>query len=239
MKRPRRRRWLRWIVAGAVLAACLAVGGTWLALRHVPQWYRPVSVPDDQLQRVRDTLTDKFREISDRMVAREPFDVTFTERMVSEWITARGQIWPEAQEWVPAWLRDPVIAFVPGEIILAAHLDRDGWEGIVGLHFRVHIDGQAIVVQLADVTCGAVPLPSSLLADSASSLIHSDRLDPEGMPDELARLVHKLRRVEIVDFLDRGVRVDEPLIWKNGDRPYRILDVAVEAGQATVRIQPQ
>ncbi len=238
MKRRKRKRWLRRIAAGTLVAACLAAGGLWLGLRHVPGWYRPVDVPDEQLQRVRNDLADKFREVSDRMVAGRSFEVTFTDRVVSEWIAARGQIWPDSQEWIPPWLTGPVVAFVPGEIVLAAHLNRDGWEGIVGLHFRIELDGQVVVLRLAGVTWGAVPVPLRVLAGSVSGLIRSERLDPEAMPDELARLVRKLRRVEVTEFLDEGVRMDGPLVWKNGDRPYRILDVRVEPGRATLRIQP-
>ena len=223
---------------GVVAAACLAAVGLWLGLRHVPAWYTPVHVPEEQLQRVRDDLADKFREVSDQIVAGEPFEVSMTDRMVSEWIAARGEIWPDSQEWIPTWLRDPVVAFQPGEIILAAHLDRDGWESIVGLHFRAELDGQVVVLRLAGVTSGAVSIPLRLLTEPAERLIHAERLDPDAMPDELARLVRKLRRVEVVGFVEQGLHLDEPLVWKNGDRPYRVLDVHLDQGRATVRIQP-
>lgn len=238
MKRRKPRRWLRRAAAGVLVAGCVAAGGLWLGLRHVPAWYRPVRVPPEQLQRVRDDLADKFREVSDRIVVGEPFEVTLTDRMVSQWIAARGQIWPDSQGWVPPGLADPVVAFVPNEIILGTHVQRDRWEGIIGLHFRVGIDGQAVVVRLVGVTWGAVPVPLGTLADPIAGVIQADRMDPEAMPDELARLVQKLRSLEVVEFLDEGVRLEEPLVWKNGDRPYRILDVRVEQGRVVVRIKP-
>lgn len=219
-------------------AACLAVGAVWLALRHVPAWYTPVHVPEEQLQRVRDDLAGKFREVSDRIVAGKPFDVTLTDRMVSEWIDARGQIWPDSQEWIPPWLADPVVAFLPHRIVLGAHLQRGDWEGIIGLHFQVDCDDRAVVVRLAEVTWGAVPIPLGRLANTTESLIHAERLDPDAMPDELARLLRKLRTVEVTEFLNEGVRLEGPLIWKNGDRPYRILAVRLEQGRAVLRIQP-
>ena len=101
MKRRKPRRWLRRAAAGVLVAGCVVAGGLWLGLRHVPAWYRPVRVPPEQLQRVRDDLADKFREVSDRIVGGEPFEVTLTDRMVSQWIAARGQIWPDSQGWIP------------------------------------------------------------------------------------------------------------------------------------------
>ena len=48
----------------------------------------------------------------------------------------------------------------------------------------------------------------------------------------------KLRKVEVLDYLTEGIRYDRPLIWKNGDRPYRITDLQVEQGRLVLRIHP-
>ena len=40
------------------------------------------------------------------------FEMVVTDQMLTEWCVARGQIWPDAEEWLPNWLLDPVIAFV-------------------------------------------------------------------------------------------------------------------------------
>jgi len=128
------------IAAGTAAALVVALLAAWLALRHVPAWYRPVAVPPDQLQRVRDSVTEAFRDVSDRIVVGQSFDRTFTAEQLTEWLVARADIWPEAGGWLPPWLRDPVIAFEPGRIILAAHLDRDGWEAIVALHLSVQVE---------------------------------------------------------------------------------------------------
>ena len=238
MRRTKRRRWLRRIVLGVLVVGLAAGAGGWLALRHVPDWYQPIQVPQDQLQQVRDSLTDKFTEISDEMVKGRPFEVTLDEQTVTRWIVARGEIWPDAERWIPPWLRDPVLVFDPDRITLAAHLDHDGWESILGIHFSASVEDKAVVLRLEGVTAGAVPIPLSALSDPLAQLVDSDGLDVEMMPDELSSAIRKLREVEVLDYLTEGIRYDRPLIWKNGDRPYRITDIRVEQGRMVLRIQP-
>lgn len=238
MKRSKRRRWLRAVLWGIALAGSVMLLGGWLALRHVPSWYRPVPVPEQELQRVRDSLAEAFRDVSDLMVAAEPFEFTLQDATVSEWITARGQIWPDSEAWVPPWLRDPVVVFAPGTIILAAHLDRDGWESIVAVHLAVTVEQGEVVMRLERVTCGALTIPWSLLDEPLDRLIHSERLDVQAMPDELASVMRKLRRAEAGGLFASGVRFRPPFIWKNGDRPYRIREVLIGDGWLMLRIDP-
>ena len=238
MKRVKRRRWRRRVVLGVVAPALIVAGCGWLALRHVPAWYQPVRVPQDHLQRVRDSLTDKFSEISDHMVGRAAFEVSVTDHQVTEWIVARGEIWPDSEAWLPSWLKDPVAAFVPGRVILAAHLDRDGWESILGAHFSICVEGDELVLRLESVTAGALPVPLSTLAEPLDRLIHTDRLDVEAMPDELARAVSKLRQGAALHFLTHGQRARGPFVWKNGDRPYRVRNLQINDGWMKVVIEP-
>jgi hypothetical protein len=238
MRRRKRRRWLGRILFGLLALAVVVLVGGWLALRHIPSWYEPVQVPDDQLQRVRDSLTDKFREISDQMVRRSTFEVYVTDHAVTEWVVARAQIWPDSEQWLPEWLSDPVVAFVPGRIVLAAHLEHDGWEAILGAHFSVEVAGDDLILCLDSVTTGALPVPLSSLAGPLERLVHSGRLDPEVMPDELARAVRKLRSGDALSFLAHGQRASGPFIWKNGDRPYRLRGLEIGDGWLKALIEP-
>jgi len=238
MKRTKRRRRLLRIAVGAAGVGVLAFVALALALLHIPAWYRPVGVPAERLQEVRDGLADKFGEISDQMVRGRPFDVVFDHRVVSEWIVSRGEIWPDADRWIPPWLRDPLIVFTSERIILAAHLDRNGWESIVAVHFCVSVENEEVVIRLDRVTSGAVPIPLAALARPLEGLVRSERLDVEMMPDEVAAVVRKLRTVPLVEYLTEGVRYDRPLVWRNGDRPYRIIGVRLEPGRLVLRIRP-
>ena len=238
MKRAKRRRWLRRIVFGVIAVACTVLVGGWLALRHIPDWYRPLTVPADRLQQVRNSLTHRFSDISDRMVAGAAFEVSITDQEVTEWLAARGHIWPGADQWLPPWLTGPVVAFVPGRIVLAAHLNRDGWESITAAHFSVGVDGGALVIRLERVTAGALPIPLALLADPLDGLVHTDRLDVESLPDEMAQAVNGLRAGDALGFLSGGQRLAGPFVWKNGDRPYRVRDVQIGEGWLHVVIEP-
>lgn len=238
MMSRRRRRRLRRVVLFLLAALLLTLAGSWLALRHIPNWYQPVQVANDQLQRVRDSLTDTFREVSDRIVAGEVFEIALTDQMVSEWVVARGQIWPDADEWLPAWLENPVVAFTSDRLVLGALLNRDGWQAIVGAHFSIRVQGDDVVLRLEEVTAGVLPVPLASLASPLQKLIHSNRLDPEAMPDELARALVKLRDGPALSFLSQGQWMHGPLIWKNGDRPYYIRDIQIGDGWLKAKIEP-
>ncbi len=221
----------------AAAAVALPVAG-WLALRHVPGWYRPLTVPDDQFQRVRNSLTDRFSDISDQMVTRSVFEVSITDQEVTEWLVARGQIWPEADRWLPPWLTHPVVAFLPGRVVLGARVDYHGWRTIAGAHFTVAPNNGGLLLRLTGLTAGALPLPVGTLAEPLEGLVESNRLDPDSLPDEFARAVTKLREGGALALLTDGQRLDGPFVWKNGDRPYRIRGVEIGQGWLKVRIEP-
>ncbi|MFQ5489085.1 MAG: hypothetical protein ACE5GE_00070 [Phycisphaerae bacterium] len=237
-RRRKRRRWLRRILLLLLGGVSLVAGAGWLGLRHIPDWYRPVRVADGELQRVRDSLTNTFRDISDRIVKGDRFEISLTDQMVTEWCAARGQIWPDADEWLPEWLKDPMVAFTPGRIVLGARLDRGAWQSIVGAHFSIETLGDDLILRLEEVTAGALPIPLASLAGPVEQLIHSQRLDPDSLPDELARAVQKMRDGPALSFLSQGQRVPGPLIWKNGDRPYFIRSVQVDDGWTKLIVEP-
>ncbi len=240
MKRILRRRWIRRVGIGLSVAVVVALVGGWLVLHHVPAWYRPVTVAPDQVQRVRDSLTRVFQNISERMVARPraKFETAITQQTVNEWLAVRGQIWPDSEQWIPPWLRDPVIAFEPGRLILAAHFDRNGWEAIVAVHLSVTADHGRVTARVERVSCGALPLPMSLLGAPLADLVDGDRLDLPGMPDELANAVRKVQGTEIGALLTEGLTFDGPFIWKNGDRPYHITELRLQRGRLILTIDP-
>lgn len=238
MKRGTRRRWLRRMLIGGPIALLLALAVLWLALRHIPSWYRPVSVPPDELQRVRDTLADTFRSISDRMVQGRPFEVTATDQMITEWLIARAHIWPDSESWLPPWLRDPVVVFRPGRVILAAHMDREEWESILSAHFSLEVVGDDVMVSLERIAAGSVPIPVTSVAGLLDTMVQSDRLDTDAMPEDLARAVRKLRENGALSALSDGYRADGPFLWRNGNRPFYVRDVTIGEGWIRVRFDP-
>lgn len=239
--KARRKRWRRWLATGfglvlaAIGASCLFL---WLSLTRVPTWYHPPTVPEAEYQRVRDSLVDAVSEFSDRLVRGKPFELTFTGRQVSEWIATRSAIWTEAGDWVPPFLQDPVVAFEPGRMILAACLNKNDWKAIVSAHVSFEVTPMTVTVRLNEVAGGSLSIPVSLVAERLQTVLAAPGQDVDAMPDGVSDVVRFFRDAGAVELLKRGVVVDNRFRWKNGERWFRILDVTIERGALRLRVEP-
>jgi hypothetical protein len=210
----------------------------WLSLTHVPAWYDPPTVPEAEYQRVRDSLVDAVSEFSDRLVRGRPFEMTFTGRQVSEWMATRSAIWPDAGDWIPPFLEDPVMAFEPGRMILAARLNTHDWKAIVSAQLSFQVTRETVRIRLKKVAGGSCAIPVSLVAERLQAVLAASGQDVGAMPDGVSDAVRLFRDHGAVELLQRGVAVDNRFRWKNGERWFRILDVAIEKGKLRLRVEP-
>jgi hypothetical protein len=237
----RRKRWRRWVATGfgLVIAAmgsfCLFL---WLSLTHVPTWYHPPTVPEAEYQRVRDSLVDAVSEFSDRMVRGKPFEITVTGRQVSEWIATRSEIWPDAGDWIPPFLQDPMMAFEPGRMILAARLNKNDWKAIVSAHLTFVATPETVTIRLTEVAGGSLSIPVSLVAERLQSVLAASGQDVGAMPDGVSDAVRLFRDHGAAELLQRGVAVENRFRWENGERWFRILAVVIERGTLRLRVEP-
>jgi hypothetical protein len=82
-------RWTARIGLVAALGVPLVLAGLWLAVRHIPGWYRPPRLEGVELRRAQMDATDTFEWISARMVAGQPFDVVLRNESINEWLVGR------------------------------------------------------------------------------------------------------------------------------------------------------
>lgn len=242
MSKPRRKRRYRvWIIRAAL--ALVAIGGIvviggWLAVESIPDWYVPVEVSQAELTRVRNSLPNTYQAINERVMAGAAFDFPITERTVTEWVVARGELYPEARSWLPGWLRDPVVCFRDNRCIIGARVNYQGWQTILGIHLVMDVHDEDLTVRVDKLTAGAVPIPMSQLSEPLADLLDAHRLDEELMPDPIAKVLHRLRERGPEELVEHGVTFPNRIRLRNGNRVVRLRTVAAADGTLTVGLEP-
>ncbi len=228
----KRRRWLRWTCVALAAAGLVALAGLWLALAHVPGWYQPMIVPPSEYQIVRDDLVMAAEEFSTALVAGEPFRFALTQQELNEWISARWQIWPAAEEWVPRWLAEPMVVFKPDRIIVAGTLERGWLRTVASLHLRVIAEADALRVRLEGLHGGSLPVPATMIEKQLAEFAGQtqERL-ARGQASPQAKAVNAAE-------LEQSIALPNEFTWPNGRYDFRIEAIDVDDGRIIVTVRP-
>lgn len=233
----RRRRWFR------ILGACCAglimlLVAVWLTFQHKPGWYQPARVAESELQSVRDSLTEANLEFSSGLAGGKPFDFSLDAQRVNQWIAAREHIYPEAKPWVPAWIRDPVVAFEDGRLILAGLVELEGWKAVASAHVAVELAEESVRVRLAGVHGGSLPIPLSSGDRALGELARRSAVSDDAVPQALRDLADEMRGRAPSEVLREGTSVKNRFEYPDGRRLFRILKCEFNDGTMTLRIEP-
>ena len=240
--RKKPRRWLRWAVGITTAVFFVALFGAltiWMATQRVPGWYRPVDVAGEELSRVRNSLPNTYQDFTDLVVRGEVFDFAISDKTVTEWIVARGELYPEAREWLPDWFRDPVVHFDEDKCIVGARLQTGMWQAIVGIHLKAEVTREAITLRIEKVTAGSVPIPLSQFEKPLRRLLSDKRLDADLMPDPLSAIVRKLQDGGAHKLLSEGVSWPNLFQTANSRRVVKIVSLSAANGELRAGIEPR
>jgi hypothetical protein len=237
-RRGRVKRIVFWTAGGAFVTIVLGAALAWLAFQHIPSWYVPIAVPQAELSRIRNGLPNTYQDVNDRIIAGKPFEYALNDVLVTEWLVARAELYPDAREWLPNWVRDPVVRFQDGRGILGARIRGDGWETILGVYLVADITRDTVTVRLDGLTAGSLPVPVTWLADPLRQWLNDKRLDLETMPDPVAAVIQRLRDAGPTMLVDEGVTVRNLFQTRNGHRVFKLQSASTNDGNLIVGIQP-
>ena len=218
----------------AMIAALVA----WFGLRHTPAWYDPPYVSAEDLPRVRASLPTSLQSFTDQLVEGSPFQFRLSARTVNEWIAARESIWPDTRGRLPEWLSNPIVAFEDGRVIGAGRFERDGWRAVVSMHLVIAPEEDELVVRLVKTGIGAFGAPTERIGRALK--VWLDKLPEQGekVPEYLRTTIEALRESTTTQLLSEGVRVVNEFVWPNGEREFRISEVAAGDGWLTLSVEP-
>ncbi len=238
----RNRRWGR-----RILWSLLALFGTlaivavvgWFGFQKIPSWYKPVRVASSDLSRIRNSLPNAYDSFNAQIQKGETFDFKLIDRTVSEWLVARAELYPDAENWLPKWLRDPVVIFDDNKAIIGARVDYQGWRAIVGIHLTLDITNESITARIVKVTAGALPVPLSQLVKPIDDFLKDEDLDVETMPDPAAIVFKQLLDVGAAKALHDGLYWRNVFKAPNSRHVLKVRGASTANGELKIRIEPR
>ena len=232
------RRWSRRIALAAAVSMLVALVAAWLAFQHIPSWYNPPKITSDDLPRIRASLPNTYQAFTDLLVAGEVFEFTLSAITVNEWIAARAELWPDAQDWVPTNIAEPVVAFDDDALILAGRFERGNFQGILSIRLVISIGSDDLVARVAGVGVGSLGIPKDALIDILDDYLAQWKIDEAVLSETVAGLGRPLVRTKSVRPYFEGVNIANRIRWSNGDREFRLLSVRAQDGLLTLQIEP-
>jgi hypothetical protein len=226
------KRW-RWIVG---IALTLLIGGGvtgWLLLQHIPDWYRPMQVPPDDLQRIRNDLVQTTDSLGAMLnETRGPFKFKFTQDQINAWLSAREAIDPQSREWLPQRLSDPMLRFEPGGVRVAATYADGDFQTVVSARLAITASSEGIKVRLGDVAGGSLGLPESFVRKGL--LAFDRRVSPKlAQAGVTTRTRQHLRLADLAE----GITLPNTGKWIGGGQRFRLLGIDFENGAVVVTVE--
>ena len=220
---------------GMLMASAAAVG--WLAFQHIPDWYNPPQLTAAEMPAVRASLLGVYQAFTDQLARGGEFEFKLSAGTVNKWIAARADLWPDAGEMTPPWIKEPVVAFIDDRVVIAARYERDDWRAVLSAHFEVVPEGNTLVIRMVKSAAGSLPLPFALISDAVDEHL-ADVFGKDGaLPFKSGALPTRMERLESVQTLLDGWEMENRIYWSNGRRHFRIMELHAENGWLVLKVE--
>lgn len=222
------------MLAGLVLLPLIFV----LLVEFRPGWYRPAGTDPESLEEARLHATRVADFISDRMVRREPFDVTLTGATANHWLATLLYDRPQLVEKLPSYLVRPTVGFGDDGIQVGATYERWGVRAVVSLRCSFELDGADLLqFRFERFAVGALSIPVGFclfFTDPESSMLEDSKTWSTILESGSERRSQQLSFGDLV----RGVHLRNHFVWPNGKRPFRIGSVRIVGDSLRLLIEP-
>lgn len=220
--RPRRRR----VAVAFVTVLAVALGWLAFSMLRTPAWYRPLLVPPERQQQVRNNLVAAEQAFTQSLLAGQPFDYHIYQADLNEWLAMRKEIYPHVDELVGSTFRDPFVLITPGRIVLAGLYESAAVSGVISMELEPGFREDAIHLRLVSLRCGSVPLPLAAAGVKLDTPLEFDEGDAwPGSP---------LMSGNLLD----GLRIEKDAWWKNGGVRYEVTNVIAREGRLDISVRP-
>ncbi len=227
-------RWIRWLALGGGLIGLAALVTGWMLFQHIPGWYRPMAIPPDQRQAVRDDFVRTFDSLSEGLnTSRQPFDCRFTQDQVNAWLATREEMWPTSRNWLPRIMTDPHVVLDGEGIRLAVKCLHRGVHTVLHVRLRAEVHQEGITLRLVRASAGSLPVPQAWVEGQLATLDARSWPVGETFSTQIGD-----RPIPPLSGLFAGIVIPNEWVWQNGEQPFRITGLRFGPGEAVATFQP-
>ena len=194
----------RWIVAGGIVAAVLAVPAlAWVSLTHQPEFYRAVAaMPRARRQAEARRFVAQSLQLRNDIVNEPRWEAAFTDAEVNAWLAE--DLVTHFADQIPPGVHEPRVVFEPDRVTLAFQLDEGPIRSVVWVVAQVRVpEGNTLALTLEKIRAGVVPISAERLLDRITAHARDRGLDLRwerdgDLPVAVVRYTPNPRRADIV-----------------------------------------
>lgn len=209
------------LIVASLLWAIFAT--SYLALKYVPSWYRPVYKSEILQDDITAELTDISRQINNNMQMPQPFTFTISEEQVNRIISGIDYIFPEATDYIPEYISNPAVRFDNDEIQLGAIVEKDSKKIFVSVKIKVSASDKYLILEDIDIYAGLWRLPQSAIKDKVKKVI---------------KLIEQQLNIPDMEKLIEERKIPNVFSFPNSDYDLKILKIEAKGGTLSIQIQP-
>ncbi len=216
----------------------IATAVAWLSFQRIPPWYHPLWLTRAQAETVREEAERTFERASGKMVAGEPFSVSFSEQQVNDMLSAQQVIWPAALSSLGPGLTDPCVDVEPGYIEVGLRWRRGEIQTVLNNRLVLRkADGER-TLKSAGARAGSLPIPASTIWErfvDRPATGYAAHIAAQPAPDQADTLTGALQRLLLAG---EPLSLAGVFYWPNGDIPFTISDLVLQQDRITVSVLP-
>lgn len=238
MGTQQRIKWLKRIVIGAAIVVVAGLGTLWMMFQHIPNWYRPVQVPPEYEQAVKDDFLQTQDNLREQLnTFQHSFEYRFRQDQINAWLAKRDELWemiyPKSRKWLPPDMSDPQVAIDPDGLRFAVTYSRRDIRTVLSAQIWLKADTNGIMIQLVRVAAGALPIPKSQIQQLLTKLDHRDL----GLGKHVAGQGRSHSFPSLTGLFE-GIRIPNAWSWQDGHRSFRMTQIRFEPGELVVAFEP-
>jgi len=219
-RRSWRVRW-RWLIRLSGLSSLVTVVAVVAAATCRPSWYAPAAIDVAQLKTDQKAVVDLWDAIGAALNAGRPIDFELRADQLNRWLAARQELWPELEVEIELeGARDPQLQLLDGNRLrIGATAATGAADLVVSATLHLELSGDELRLQVESVRAGVLPIPRDRVLDPVRALLSTE---------DTARAA----------LVGHTITLRNRWVWRNGERRFRVRELAVSNGLARVSFEP-
>ncbi len=233
-----KRNWIRWWKWGTVALGTLLIGGVlvgWLMFQRIPGWYRPTELSTHQQGSAITSCINTFNGLGEGLnESPAPFEFRLTADQINAWLAVPIESWPEPYRYhLPPQLADPRVTISPDGLRVGVTFRQGSLQAVLVAHIEANARPDGVLLRLVGASAGALPVPKSRVRELLAAI--DARHWPAG---RTVRRQLEYRPMPRLAELYDGIVLPNAWIWVNGERPFRITNIAMKPGEMVFTLEP-